>query len=68
VNGFSWAAGTFIGDVKSYSLIDLTLNFKIGNGFSLGANISNLLNNKHYEIFGGDILRRRAVASISYRW
>jgi outer membrane receptor protein involved in Fe transport len=68
VDGFSWAAGTFIGDVKSYSLIDLTSNFKIGNGFSLGANISNLLNNKHYEIFGGDILRRRAVASISYRW
>ena len=68
VDGFPWAAGTFIGDIRSYSLIDLTSNFKIGDGFSLGANISNLLNNKHYEIFGGDILRRRAVASISYRW
>jgi outer membrane receptor protein involved in Fe transport len=68
VDGFPWAAGTFMGDVKSYSLIDLISNFKIGDRFSLGANISNVLNNKHYEIFGGDILRRRAVASISYRW
>ena len=68
VDGFPWAVGVYVGDVKSYSLIDLTSNFKIGDGFSLGANISNFLNNKHYEIFGGDILRRRAVASISYRW
>jgi len=68
VDGFPWAAGIFAGDIKSYSLIELTSNFKIGDGFSFGVNISNLLNNKHYEIFGGDILRRRAVASISYRW
>ena len=68
VDGFPWAAGVFAGDVKSYSLIDLTSNFKVSGGFSFGANISNLLNKKHYEFFGGDILRRRAVASISYRW
>ena len=68
VDGFPWAVGVYVGDVKSYSLIDLTSNFKIGEGFSLGVNIGNVLNNKHYEIFGGDILRRRAVAGISYRW
>jgi hypothetical protein len=27
-----------------------------------------MLDNKHYESFGGYILRRHAVASISYRW
>jgi hypothetical protein len=34
----------------------------------VGINISNLLNHKHYQLFGGDILRRNAVATISYRW
>jgi iron complex outermembrane receptor protein len=68
VDGFPWAAGVFAGDVKSYSLLDWTSNYKLNNGFSLSLNISNALNNKHYEIFGGDILRRRAVASVSYRW
>jgi len=68
VDAFPWFDGSFGGDVKTYSLIDLTANAQIGDGFSLGFNISNFLNNKHYENFGGDILRRRAVASVSYRW
>lgn len=68
VDDFSWAAGIFTGDVKSYSLVDLTSNFQLSEKFSLGVNISNLLNKKHYQSFGGDILRRRAVASICYRW
>lgn len=68
VDDFSWAAGIFAGDVKSYNLIDLTSNLQFGDGFSLGVNISNLLNKKHYQSFGGDILHRRAVASVCYRW
>lgn len=68
VDAFPWAAGIFAGDVESYSLFDLTANIYFGDGFSLGVNVSNLLNNKHYQSFGGDILRRHAVASLSYRW
>jgi len=68
VDDFSWAAGFFEGTVKSYSLFDLTSNFQFGDRFSIGVNISNLLDKKHYQSFGGDLLRRRAVANISYRW
>lgn len=68
VDAFPWAAGIFEGDVKSYYLADLTANVYFGDGFSLGINISNLLNNKHHQSFGGDILRRYAVATFSYRW
>jgi iron complex outermembrane receptor protein len=68
VDDFPWAAGSFIGDIKSYNLFDLTANTYFGDGFSVGVNISNLLNHKHYQIFGGDILRRNIVASLSYRW
>jgi outer membrane receptor protein involved in Fe transport len=68
VDDFFWGTGVFWGPVKSYSLVDLTSNFHLGNGFAIGINISNMLDNKHYESFGGYILRRHAVASISYRW
>jgi outer membrane receptor protein involved in Fe transport len=68
VDDFPWSSGVYRGHVKSYNLVDLTANVYVGNGFSLGVNISNLLNNKHYQIFGGDILRRNIVAALSYRW
>ena len=68
VDDFPWRAGLFVGHVKSYSLLDFTANYHLKNGFALGLNISNLLNNEHYEIFGGDLLRRNVVATFSYRW
>jgi len=68
VDDFPWAVGIFTGNVKSYNLVDFTANTYFGDGFSIGVNISNLLNNKHYQIFGGDILRRNIVASFSYSW
>jgi outer membrane receptor for ferrienterochelin and colicins len=68
VDDFLWSSGIFVGRVKSYNLVDFTANYHFGNGFSLGFNISNLLNNKHYQLFGGDILRRNIVAALSYQW
>jgi len=68
VDGFPWVVGIFNGVVKSYNLVDLTMNYYFGDAFSLGVNISNLLNHKHYQSFGGDILRRNIVATFAYRW
>jgi outer membrane receptor for ferrienterochelin and colicins len=68
VDDFPWSSGVYRGHVKSYNLVDLTANIYVGNGFSLGVNISNLIDAKHYQIFGGDILRRNIVAALSYRW
>jgi outer membrane receptor protein involved in Fe transport len=68
VDNFHWANGIFNGIVNSYDLVDLTSNIYFSNGFSFGVNISNLFNTIHYQLFGGDILHRRALATISYRW
>jgi iron complex outermembrane receptor protein len=68
VDDFLWTNGIFRGMVKSNSLVDFTANVYLGDSYSVGVNISNLLNNKHYQLFGGDILYRRAVATFSYRW
>lgn len=64
VPDFPWAAGIFRGDIKSYSVVNLSGTYKITNKFSFNLNVSNLLDNNHYEIFGGSLLRRRALASL----
>jgi len=68
VDDFRWGGGIFTGHVKSYNLVDFVANYHLNNGISLGFNISNLLDNRHYQIFGGDILRRNIVGTFSYRW
>jgi outer membrane receptor protein involved in Fe transport len=68
VDDFPWRNGVFVGPVKSYKRVVFIANYHFKKGFSLGFNISNLFNEKHYEIFGGDILRRNIAATFSYRW
>jgi len=68
VDDFPWKCGIFVGQVGSYDLVNLIANYHFKKGFSLGLNISNLLTNKHYESFGGDVLGRNIVATVAYRW
>ena len=35
---------------------------------SIGADVANVLDNDHYEAFGGDVLGRRALAHVTYGW
>jgi hypothetical protein len=34
----------------------------------VGTNISNLFDRSHFEMFGGDLLRRRALAHVTVTW
>jgi iron complex outermembrane receptor protein len=68
VDTFHWSAGTFVGDVPAYAVFDLEGNHKLTRNWELGVNVSNLLDKRHYEVFGGDVLRRRALVSLGYSW
>jgi iron complex outermembrane receptor protein len=68
VEEYDWAAGIFVGTVPQYDIINASANFKVTDRFGLGADISNLLDNQHYEAFGGDILARRALAFVTVNW
>jgi len=68
VDAFPWAAGVFVGNVPSYSLVDLGLIFKLNASWQLGLDVSNLFDKKHWESFGGDLLSRRALANVSFSW
>ncbi len=68
VDGFPWAAGVFVGNVPSYTLVDLGLSYRLSNNWLIGVDVSNLLDKEHYESFGGDLLTRRALGHVSYSW
>jgi outer membrane receptor protein involved in Fe transport len=67
VDAFAWSSGLFNGPVPSYSVVDLAMERTIRHHLTVGLNVANALNNEHYELFGGDVLRRRALISLSYR-
>ncbi len=68
VDEFPWAAGIFKGNVPSYDVVNLSGNYRISDRFSVGADVSNALDNEHWETFGGDILHRRAVGFVTVNW
>jgi iron complex outermembrane receptor protein len=65
---FRWAVGPFQGDVPSYQVVDLTANLRVGSHVTLGVNVANLLDEEHWEAFGGDLLARRALGSVTFAW
>ncbi|MCB1035348.1 MAG: TonB-dependent receptor [Acidobacteria bacterium] len=68
VDTFRWAVGPFQGDVESYTTVDLNANFTINDHLALGLNVANLLDDEHWESFGGDLLGRRALGNVTFSW
>lgn len=67
VDGFRWVVGPFQGNVKSYTTMDANATFNLTENWGIGATISNLLDDEHFESFGGDLIGRRALLSVTYR-
>jgi len=65
VPGFDWAAGIFRGPIQSYTLVNVSGTVAVSPMFTLNITISNVLNTEHYQIFGGSLLRRRAMATVT---
>jgi len=68
VDGFPWAAGIFAGEVPSYEVVDLSASYRLTQGWEVGLDVSNLLDKKHWQSWGGDLLKRRALAHVTFSW
>jgi len=67
-DAFYFANGIFHGAVPTYSVVDLGARYQVSPHWEVGVNVSNLLNNEHYEIFGGDIMKRLALGYVAFNW
>lgn len=74
VEGFQWIAGLFEGSVPSYAVMNLNAGYNFGDvlvtghNIRLGVNVFNLLDRRHYQIFGGTILQRYTTATLTYEF
>jgi iron complex outermembrane receptor protein len=68
VDDFRWGVGPFQGDVESYGTVDLSGNFLLQEHWKVGVNAANLLDNEHWEAFGGDIIGRRVLIHLTTIW
>lgn len=68
VDAFDWAAGIFVGHVPQYDVLNASANFRLTDHLGLGVDVTNVLDNEHYETFGGDILHRRALGFVTVNW
>ena len=62
---FDWAAGIFKGPILAYALFNLNASYKLAQNLTLGLNITDLLDREHYQIFGGSLIGRRAIMSMT---
>jgi outer membrane receptor for ferrienterochelin and colicins len=65
VPSFDWAAGIYQGKILAYTMVNLSASYRITGNFTAGINVGNLLDRRHYEIYGGSIIGRRAIASLT---
>jgi outer membrane receptor protein involved in Fe transport len=62
---FEWAAAGSRGMVPPVSDVELALGRRLGAAWELGVRVTNLLDQERFESFGGDVLRRRAILSVT---
>lgn len=68
VDEFDWAAGVFVGTIPQYDVVNVSANYRITDMFSFGVDVSNILDDEHFEAFGGDLLSRRALGFVTVNW
>ena len=68
VDEFPWAVGPFVGPVESYTTFDLAGEYGLSDTVTVGAVVTNMFDDEHYQAFGGDLLGRRALATLTLNW
>lgn len=65
VQPFTWAAGVFAGPIPAYTIVNGSVAYRVSKNYRLGITVTNLFDNKVYQLFGGSLIGRQAIASIT---
>ncbi len=65
VQAFDWAAGVFAGRIPEYHLFNLSAGYQFTQRYRVGLTVTNLFDRQAYQIFGGSIVGRQLIASIT---
>ncbi len=65
VQPFTWAAGVFTGEIPAYTLVNISGGWRINKNYRIGVTVSNAFDNRVYQLFGGSVIGRQAIASVT---
>ncbi len=62
---FDWEAGIYSGWVRPTTMINVNAGYRIGPNFRVHGIVTNVLNQERYQMFGGSVIGRRALAGMT---
>lgn len=65
VQPFRWSAGVFQGEINPYTLVNVSAGYQINQNYRVSATLSNALDHKVYQLFGGSLIGRQAIGTIT---
>lgn len=65
VQPFRWSAGIFDGQVPAYTLVNLGAGYQISQNYRIGMTISNVFDHRVYQLFGGSLIGRQAIGTVT---
>ena len=65
VQPFRWAAGIFQGNIPAYTLVNLAVGYQVSRNYRLGLASTNLFNHKVYQLFGGSVIGRQVIGTVT---
>ena len=68
VDEMPFRSGIYVGPVPSYTVVGAHLGWRLSERWKFGLDVSNLFDNEHYQVFGGDVLGRRALVHTTWTW
>ncbi|GJQ20522.1 MAG: hypothetical protein HBSIN02_08770 [Bacteroidia bacterium] len=66
VPSFEWAAGIYRGPIPAYAILDVSSTYRATSHVMFTLAVANALDRRHYQIFGGSYLGRRATLTAAY--
>jgi outer membrane receptor protein involved in Fe transport len=65
VQGYRWLSGVFQGYIPAAFTADVSAAYRISNNVRLQAIATNLLDNQHFEVYGGSVQGRRVLGGVT---
>ncbi len=65
VQPFTWAAGVFSGPIRAYTIVNGSVAYRLSSNYRLAVTVTNMFDNRVYQIFGGSIIGRQVIGTIT---
>ncbi len=65
VQPFTWSAGVFSGKIPAYTIVNGSVGYRLSKNYRVGITVSNMFDNRVYQLFGGSIIGRQAIGTIT---